>query len=44
MGGYGNVGEYLQKKCGYSLEEIEWMDDARRVNFLEDSDFVVEED
>lgn len=44
MGGYGNVGEYLQKKCGYSLDEIEWLDDARRVNFLEDSDFVEEED
>ena len=39
---YENVGEYLQKKCGYSLDEIEWLDDARRVNFLEDSDFVEE--
>ena len=27
----------------YSLDEIEWLDDARRVNFLEDSDFVEED-
>lgn len=43
MGRYENVGEYLQKKCGYNLDEIGWMDDARRVNFLEDSDFVEED-
>lgn len=43
MDRYENVGEYLQKKCGYNLDEIGWMDNARRVNFLEDSDFVEED-
>lgn len=43
MSKYENVGDYLQKKCGYSLDEIEWLDDIRRINFLEDSDFVENE-
>lgn len=43
MSKYENVGDYLQKKCGYSLDEIEWLDDTRRINFLEDSDFVENE-
>lgn len=43
MSNYENVGDYLQKKCGYSLDEIEWLDDTRRINFLEDSDFVENE-
>lgn len=43
MSRYENVGEYLKKKCGYSLDEIEWLDDIRKINFLEDSDFVEED-
>lgn len=43
MSKYESVGDYLQKKCGYSLDEIEWLYDTRRINFLEDSDFVENE-
>ena len=44
LSSYESVDSYLEKHCGYNLDEISWMQDVSGVNFLHDYDFVENED